>query len=42
MRWPLGIALGLAVVVMVDAVFIVVSSRNAPEIEASYAESQDR
>jgi len=42
MRWPLGVAFGLALVVLVDAAFIVIASRNAPEIEATYAESQER
>lgn len=42
MRWPLGIALGLALVVMVDVVFIMLATQNAPEIELSYTESKDR
>lgn len=42
MRWPIGIGVGLAIVIVVDFVFIYVASDNAPQIERSYAETQER
>jgi len=41
LEWPIGIALGLLVVVMVNVGFIVIATSNAPIIEASY-ETADR
>ena len=40
-EWPLGIAMGLLVVVMVNVGFIVVALDNAPIVEPSY-ETVDR
>ena len=39
--WPLGIALGLLVVVVVNFAFIYVATQNAPLVESSY-ETVDR
>lgn len=40
MRWPVGIAVGLAIVVLVDAFFIWAAVRNAPVVDQSYVEAQ--
>jgi hypothetical protein len=40
--WPLGIACGLLVVVVMNAIFAIVAVRTAPQIEPSYAHSQSR
>lgn len=41
-RWPLIIAGGLLVVVLVNAGFIWIAIHSAPEIEPSYEMTQDR
>jgi len=41
LEWPIGIAAGLLVVVLVNVGFIVIATSNAPIIEASY-ETVDR
>lgn len=39
MRWPIGIAFGLAIVVAVDLFFVMVATQNAPIVERSYIEA---
>lgn len=39
--WPLGIALGLLVVVVVNFAFVYIATQNAPQVESSY-ETVDR
>lgn len=41
LEWPIGIAVGLLVVVLVNVGFIVVATNHAPIIESSY-ETADR
>ncbi len=41
-RWPLIIAAGLLVVVMVNGGFVWIALSNAPTIERSYEMDQDR
>ena len=42
MRWPIGIALGLGLVVAVNVTMIWLANRNAPEIESSYVHAVKR
>ncbi len=41
LEWPIGITVGLMVVVLVNVGFIIIATNNAPIIEASY-ETADR
>lgn len=41
-RWPVFIAIGLGLVVLVNGVMIAVAVANAPDVDPSYTNSQDR
>jgi hypothetical protein len=41
-RWPVFIAVGLGVVVMVNAAFIYVAIATAPDVDPTYTHNQDR
>jgi hypothetical protein len=41
-RWPVFIAIGLGIVVLVNLGFITVAIAYAPDVEPSYSNTQDR
>jgi hypothetical protein len=41
-RWAVGIALGLTLVVLVNAVFIWIAFDNPPQVLSSYEQSRHR